>query len=934
MPLRVADLEVLFTANTAGIQKAEADVKQLGKTVEGKPIEQKVGADTSDALAGMDRVEQAAKRIVSHDTAVQIDANIDRATKGIDRTEQRLEYLRSVETELDVSADIKRAEARLDKLTRQRDALTRSRETITVDANTVPAEEKLDEIEDHAAESGSEAGDNLGDGILTALKTIPIAGAVVGIAAAVGTAVHKGFTDGLQQEVTRDQLKALTGIDEATARRFAVAAGEAYSLTFGESIEANMDTSRLALQFNILDEDATQRQAQKTIEGLTGISEVLGEEVRPIAAAVSTMLATGVVKSASEAYDVLATGAREGVNRNEDLLDTFTEYPALFDKLGLSGQEALGLVNQGMQAGARNSDLAADALKEFQIRATDASEASAEGFELLGLNAEEMTAKIARGGDDARDGLAQVLDGLRDMEDPVARNQAAIALFGTQAEDLGEALFAMDLSTAVDELDGVTGAAQRMFDTLKDNDATKMEAAKRNIQVAVEGIQGALANAFSDPLGDFADWVSTNRGPLMSFLGDLVNGAFDIGVGFLESLAGATEGIGEFIGGPLADLADMMGRATVLLNPKMGAEWLQISNDMRGFGEAAETAADVQRDTLIPTLEAARDKVNEFFDPAIATGYIHDAALETADAVSQVGISAKDGTELIDAFTIAKDGTVEASSRLTEQLEGAIGAMEHEREVASLAGESQAELEERYDASREALVGQLVQMGLTEEGARALIAQIEKTPSSKRTSFSSNATSQKARIDGLRGSINSIPGYKKVTITAEYIEQKQPGWGVYRPGAVIETPTGLPKFNSDGTLSYQHDGAIVELMAEGGVRGLAPMAPIAQTVSPNTWRVVGDRPDVPELYLPLDGSPRSWALLMEGLHRMPGSAPMADGGILSTSDGTSARRGTGAMPHIGLAVVNAAGMSPEAIRRMVRVELRKQMNDWFSRGGL
>jgi hypothetical protein len=52
-------------------------------------------------------------------------------------------------------------------------------------------------------------------------------------------------------------------------------------------------------------------------------------------------------------------------------------------------------------------------------------------------------------------------------------------------------------------------------------------------------------------------------------------------------------------------------------------------------------------------------------------------------------------------------------------------------------------------------------------------------------------------------------------------------------------------------------------------------------VPPSTWRVVGDRSDVPELYAPLDGSARSWALILEGLRRMPGSPPqlMADGGL-------------------------------------------------------
>src|SRR5699024_10493038 len=77
---------------------------------------------------------------------------------------------------------------------------------------------------------------------------------------------------------------------------------------------------------------------------------------------------------------------------------------------------------------------------------------------------------------------------------------------------------------------------------------------------------------------------------------------------------------------------------------------------------------------------------------------------------------------------------------------------------------------------------------------------------------------------------------------------------------------------------FKADGGILEYMADGGLR---PMSPIAEMVPPNTWRVVGDRMDVDEAYVPLDGSRRSWKILTEALTRMPGSIPFAKGGIAS-----------------------------------------------------
>lgn len=65
-------------------------------------------------------------------------------------------------------------------------------------------------------------------------------------------------------------------------------------------------------------------------------------------------------------------------------------------------------------------------------------------------------------------------------------------------------------------------------------------------------------------------------------------------------------------------------------------------------------------------------------------------------------------------------------------------------------------------------------------------------------------------------------------------------------------------------------------MARGGM-----LSNIAQMVPPNTWRVVGDRMDVDEAFIPLDGSRRSWRILAESMRRMPGVMPMARGGVAS-----------------------------------------------------
>ncbi|WP_227468025.1 phage tail tape measure protein [Microbacterium sp. YJN-G] len=938
----VADLEVLFSANVGQVEKADKQIVAIGKKVESNPIkvsadaspfeqsmaraeasskkmskelvrdflesdraakksadeiervlvksygvaedaardlalatkgELMINADPKPALSSMDRVEKAAKKLVSADTALKLDADITRAEKSLERTKQRLEDLQvRALGGLDVTADVKRAQTQLQKTERQLKALTDAKQMIVVDANTEPSEQALGRVRRAAGKAGEDSGDDFGKNIIAALASIPIAGAVVGLGVAAGKALIGAFNDGLQVEARQDRLQALTGINESAALRLGRAAGEAYANNFGESIESNMDATRLALQFRILDPKSTTRDAQLVVQGLTGIADVLGEDVRPIAQAVTQMLSTGMAKNAQEAYDIIAAGARNGINRSEDLLDTLTEYPALFQRLGLKGDEALGLINQGMRAGARNSDLAADALKEFQIRATDASETSAEGFKALGLDAEEMTAKIARGGKDARDGLAVVLDKLRETEDPVKRNAAAVALFGTQAEDLGAALFAMDLSTAVEQLDGVTGSAQRMFDTLADNDASKVATAQRNIEVAAEGIKGALAGAFSEPLGDFAEWVSQNRGPLLQFFVDLVNGAIDFGIT-------ASESFGAFVSGPLATAIDGLKQIIKFTMPWTDTSDLdEFIDGMRGFESETDKVAD--------GLEAARKKFNGFAEEQVKLGYLHDATLRTADSVSQVGIAADGATLSIFALDTANLRGSESGRKLKQQLDDAAAAFEEQIDLARDAGESQENLTDRYNSTRQALVDQMVAMGLTQEQAQTLIDTVLQTPEEMSTEFTSNADAEKGKVVDLGNKIVSIPD-GSFTVTADTGDAYE---RLMNLQSLLRQVTGNKSLHiatgpgGQGGIT-QHDGGVVIPMAAGGA--LTPMAPIAQAVPPNTWRIVGDRMKDREFYIPDDGSARSMSVLLEAM-RSFGLMQMADGGILGAGSAAAA----------------------------------------------
>lgn len=308
--------------------------------------------------------------------------------------------------------------------------------------------------------------------------------AMVGGAAA-GAALMAGVANAIESSKSQALLSAQLGVTGAKAEGIGKAAGALYSRGVAATLEDANAAIKGLWQNGIVDENATSAELDRVGAKVVNLGTVLEEDSARVTSAVSTMLKTGMAKNADEAFDILAAGAQQGVNKSQDLLDTFNEYPTQFRKLGLGGQQAMGLLSQGLKAGARDSDTVADALKEFSIRAIDGSKSTAEAYKALGLDGKLMGANVAKGGDFANEALDVTLDKLRGIKDPVKQSAIAVGLFGTKAEDMGKALFALDPSEAAAGMGKLGGAADKMGQTLEQSAGAKLDSFKRKAQGAL-----------------------------------------------------------------------------------------------------------------------------------------------------------------------------------------------------------------------------------------------------------------------------------------------------------------------------------------------------------------------------------------------------------------------------------------------------------------
>ena len=200
-----------------------------------------------------------------------------------------------------------------------------------------------------------------------------------------------------------------------------------YGESFGEIGEAMAQVTK---QLGNMSDDKLQEITESAFVLRDTFEYEIPESTRAAKAIIDNFGVSG-----EEAMNLIAVGAQNGLDYSGELLDSISEYSVQFAKVGLSAEDMFNIFQAGAETGAWNLDKVGDAVKEMAIRVVDGSDTTAEGFALIGLNAEEMAAKFAVGGESAKEAFHMTIQGLADMQDPLAQNTAGVNLFGTMWED-------------------------------------------------------------------------------------------------------------------------------------------------------------------------------------------------------------------------------------------------------------------------------------------------------------------------------------------------------------------------------------------------------------------------------------------------------------------------------------------------------------------
>lgn len=545
------------------------------------------------------------------------------------------------------------------------------------------------------------------------------------------------------------QLAASTGLSEAAAKRYQAVMEGIKGDNFGESYQDIADVMSQVIQImgELGDEDMTE-----VTESAIALRDTFDMDVNESIRAVDVMMNTLGV-DATKAFDLIAAGAQNGLNRSGELVDNLTEYGSLWGQAGFSAEEMFGILENGLDAGAYNLDKVNDFVKEFGVSLSDGR--IEDNISSFSTSTQDLFQKWKNGEATSKDVFYSIISDLENM----TNKQEALTIASNIWSALGEDN-AMDVLTALNDTnkgyENVYGTMNKLkevkYDNLSDSLKNLGNVAQEHVlqpiaNVALPAVTGAI-NAVADGLEGIFDPPKTD---LEEFI-DEVEKSNDTVESLLESAQSTMDGAE-------MDVSNLEAYKQVLLDLSEQEnlsefQKYQLSSAIQELSGSIPGLADAF-DAESGALKITNEELREMFDNAEAVAMqnalikaqqdTYDALAEAtlnkarADSAAETALSELEAkqNDLNEAYSSANGSVVKVQSEIVK-LNSVYGDARREQEKAT---EQLEEANQQKEKEEKALKSLEEQYGLTND---SLEENTEKTKSAAEASkgYSDSVTGQ------------------------------------------------------------------------------------------------------------------------------------------------------------------------------------------------
>lgn len=398
--------------------------------------------------------------------------------------------------------------------------------------------DKLREDMLSAQDEAKKGGNKLADIAKAGGKAIAGGFAVVGGAAIAAGGYGVNLANDMDSAM--NQFMATTGHAAESAEYYQDVLEKIYANNYGEDFQDIADSMALVNK-NLGDMSA--ENLQSTTEAAFALRDTFDYDITESTRAAKAMMDNFGV-SGEEAFELIASGAQNNLDYSGELIDSINEYSIQFGKLGFTADDMFNIFQKGADSGAWNLDKVGDAVKEFSIRAIDGSDSTKQGFEACGLSADKMADEFGKGGESAKKAFSETVKALSSIEDPLERDAAGVALFGTMWEDLGPDVIAQ-LGDIEDGAYSTGNALEDIQDVKYDDLGSMLEGLKRSVEMLALPLGEALIPVLTElieevlpviqeVLPDVIEAFETFLEPVLQLASEALPGIID---GFLQLMS-------------------------------------------------------------------------------------------------------------------------------------------------------------------------------------------------------------------------------------------------------------------------------------------------------------------------------------------------------------------------------------------------------------
>lgn len=317
------------------------------------------------------------------DKAGELEAKQRGLTKQAELTEQAIESQKQAINKMaqefgESSIQVAQAQTKLEEFKRSAkntdtrlDGVTSALSELKKEASNV--DDKVDKAGDALEEAGkqgnkAEAGFKNATKEFSALATglaVAISTKALDMATEAANALKESFNEVVEAS---NRFQGKMGITKGESKQFLNFANELVKSGMVDTLEEAQEA--ITQVYQTAGKKVTPEGLKQLTKYAISFSKTFDTDVNETMRGASRMMENYGI-SAEEAFDLLTTGAQNGLNQSNELADNMAEYSQLFGQMGFTADETFSLLEAGLDGGAYNLDKVNDLIKEMGISLTD-----------------------------------------------------------------------------------------------------------------------------------------------------------------------------------------------------------------------------------------------------------------------------------------------------------------------------------------------------------------------------------------------------------------------------------------------------------------------------------------------------------------------------------------------------------------------------------